>query len=561
MMRTAVIVVGAGPTGLALACDLRTRGVDVRVMDRLAAPAQAFRALGLQPRGRQILERLGALGDLSSNLLTSNSYGVFIDQRRVAQLSLEALEGPNDNGVLRLPQTEIERCLRQRLLELGTDVQWGAEIVGVTEEHDGLTVRVRQMHGEEVIRADWLVGCDGAHSTIRHVIGTSLEGSTFPEPFMVADLRLTGEPKQGTGLYLREDYAIAAVRLPDGQWRIGGSLPKDSPLASVARQNFTADTSRRGNATAQQLEMLRALYANLSGDDRTRFLDCSWFAVFSIHRRTASTFRRGRIFIAGDAAHLSSPIGGQGMNSGIGDAANLGWKLALVAHGRADPGLLDTYEAERRPAIEKVERATTQSTRIMLGEGALNQFLRRYLMIPALHFPSVLGWAMTRRPALRSNYRNGPLAMRHTLLSRRPQSGDEAPDVRCVRKDGKPTSIGREIGARWGLLFFGDQARAFEKCAMAVSGRLGSDVPALRIVSAAPSSPDADCGQSVVLDASRAVRKAYRAHDGTSILLRPDGYIACRVHAPEPQALLDWLDQKARISPPDNASGLRSHHP
>jgi 4,5-epoxidase len=437
MTRATVIVVGAGPTGLALACDLRSRDVDVLVIDRLEAPAQAFRALGLQPRGRQILEGLGAIGEIRSSLLTSNSYGVFIDQRRAAHLSLGALEGPNDDGVLRLPQTEIERSLRQRLLELGTDVHWGAEILDVTEEHDGLTVRARQRHGEEVIHTDWLVGCDGAHSTVRRVIGASLEGSTFPEPFMVADVRLTEEPRQGTGLYLRGDYAIAAVRLPDGQWRIGGSLPKNDPLVSVARQNFTADTSRRGDASAEQLERLRALYAHLSGDDRTRFLDSSWFAVFSIHRRTASIFRRGRILIAGDAAHLSSPIGGQGMNSGIGDAANLGWKLALVAQGRADPRLLDTYEAERRPAIENVERATTRSTRIMLGEGAWKRFLRRYLMIPALRFPSVLAWAMTRRPALRSNYRNGPLATRRPFFARRPLSGD---NYRCaLRAQGRQT--------------------------------------------------------------------------------------------------------------------------
>jgi 4,5-epoxidase len=548
MTRATVIVVGAGPTGLALACDLRSRDVDVLVIDRLEAPAQAFRALGLQPRGRQIHEGLGALGEIRSSLLTSNSYGVFIDQHRAAHLSLGALEGPNDDGVLRLPQTEIERSLRQRLLELGTDVHWGAEILDVTEEHDGLTVRARQRHGEEVIHADWLVGCDGAHSTVRRVIGASLEGSTFPEPFMVADVRLTEEPRQGTGLYLRGDYAIAAVRLPDGQWRIGGSLPKNDPLVSVARQNFTADTSRRGDASAEQLEILRALYAHLSGDDRTRFLDCSWFAVFSIHRRTASIFRRGRILIAGDAAHLSSPIGGQGMNSGIGDAANLGWKLALVAQGRADPRLLDTYEAERRPAIENVERATTQSTRIMLGEGAWNRFLRRYLMIPALRFPSVLAWAMTRRPALRSNYRNGPLATRRPFFARRPQSGDDAPDVRCARKDGKPTSIGREIGARWGLLFFGDEVRALEACAIAVSSRLGFDIPVLRVASRPTSSLDVD--RTVVVDTNRAVRKAYRANDGTTILLRPDGYIACRAHAPDSQAFVDWLDQKARIRPP-----------
>lgn len=559
MTRATVIVVGAGPTGLTLACDLRSRGVDVLVMDRLEAPAQAFRALGLQPRGRQILERLGAIGEMRRDLFTSNSYGVFVDQRCAAQLNLDALEGPHDNGVLRLPQTEIERSLRQRLLELGTDVHWGTEILDVAEEHDGLTVRARQTHGEQVIHADWLVGCDGAHSTVRRVIGASLEGSTFPEPFMVADVRLTDEPQQGAGLYLRKSYAIAVAPLLDGQWRMGGSLPKNNPLASDAWRNFTADTSRRGNASAEQLEMLRALYADLSGDDRTRFLDCSWFALFSIHRRTASTFRRGRIFLAGDAAHLSSPIGGQGMNSGIGDAANLGWKLALVAQGRADPRLLDTYEAERRPAIENVERATTQSTRIMLGEGAWNRFLRRYLVIPILRFPSVLGWAMTRRPALRSNYCNGPLATGRPFFSGRLRSGDEAPDVCYARQDGKPTSIGCEIGARWGLLFFGDQVRAFEKCATAVSGRLGFDIPALQVVSCPTSPLDADSSQSVVMDTNHAVRKAYRAHDGTTVLLRPDGYIACRAHTPDPQAFLDWL-KKAQILPPADASVLRSSH-
>jgi 4,5-epoxidase len=547
MRHVAVIVVGAGPTGLVLACDLKKRGIDVIVVDRLDGPARAFRALGLQPRGRQILERLDAIGDLSSKTPTAGAYRIFLDQRRVVELDLDALGGPNDNGVLRLPQTEIEHCLRQRLRELGVLVDWSAEITRVSEDGDGLTVCVRRQLGEEAIRANWLVGCDGAHSTIRNFVGATLEGNTFPEPFMVADVTLSEEPQKGPGLYLRRNYVVAVAPLPGGQWRIGGSLPKDHPLASIARKKLTADTGRVNAVSAQQLETLRELYASLSGDRRTSFLDCSWFAVFSIHRRTATAFRRGRIFIAGDAAHLSSPLGGQGMNSGIADAFNLGWKLALVCQGRADSRLLDTYEAERRPATEKIERATTQWTRLLLGEGYLNQLLRRYAIIPALRFPSFLGWAMTRRPALRSSYRNGPLAFPRLLLSRGPQPGDEAPDVRCARADGIETSIGREIGPRWGLLFFGDWQAAFEECATAAKSRLGSELSTLRI-GFRPKSSGADVRGPVLIESNRAIRDSYRAESGTTILVRPDGYIACRVNPPDPRQLASWLDKTARVS-------------
>ena len=547
MRHVEVIVVGAGPTGLVLACDLRNRGIDVVVIDRLDRPARAFRALGLQPRGRQILERLDAIGDLSSKTPTAGVYRIFLDQRRVVELDLEALGGPNDSGVLRLPQTEIEHCLRERLLELGGELDWCAEIARVTEDGDGLTVYVRHRHGEEAIRANWLVGCDGAHSTIRNLIGAMLEGSTFPEPFVVADVTLSDEPQNGPGLYLRRNYAVAVAPLPGGQWRIGGSLPKDDPLASIARQRFTADTGRVNIATPQQLESLRELYAGLSGDRQTSFLECSWFAVFSIHRRTATAFRRGRIFIAGDAAHLSSPLGGQGMNSGIADAFNLGWKLALVCRGRADPRLLDTYEAERRPATEKIERATTQWTRLLLGEGYLNQLLRNYAVIPALRFPSFLGWAMTRRPALRSSYRNGPLAFPRPLLSKGPQPGDEAPDVRCARADGTETSIGREIGPRWGLLLFGDWQGGFEECINVTKSRLGPELSTLRI-EFHPKSCGPEVGRVVLIDRNRAIRDSYRAKTGTTILIRPDGYIACRVDASGSRQLASWLDRIARVS-------------
>jgi FAD binding domain len=262
----------------------------------------------------------------------------------------------------------------------------------------------------------------------------------------------------------------------------------------------------------------------------------------------ASTFRKGRALIAGDAAHLTSPLGGQGVNTGLNDAFNLGWKLALVIQGRADERLIDTYEAERRPTVERIDRATAAWTNVLFGASGGARFVRRWIALPAMRSPTVQAWVLTRRGSLQSSYRGGPLAQGTEtgwlgLASHRgPQPGDGAPDVECRRAgDSGLTTIGREIGPNWGLMVFGPMDEAASACKAAARERLGDDLVVLHVVSG-EQGPETGADR-VIDDSSGEVARAYRAQPGAIILARPDGHIAWRAPKADRRGLEAWLDR------------------
>jgi len=543
MNNASVLILGAGPTGLALACDLRSRGVDAQVVDRFRGPATTTRALGVQPRGRQILERLGALPTEASS---QTRFNVYVDGRAVLGVDLEVLGSLNDDGALRVPQTAVERRLRERLRDLGTEPLWGHEVIHVREDIGGVEVDIRTAHGDVRMRADWCVGCDGAHSIVRDAIGATFDGTAYPETFLLGDVRLDWDMKEGAAIYLNGSQILTIASLRRGIWRIGAALPPRDPLADRGRDAMTVEREKSSVPSQQGLERLQQLFAAGSGDSETRLSDPSWLSIFRINRRMASTFRRGRLLIAGDAAHLSSPLGGQGMNTGLADAFNLGWKLALVVHKRASEALIDTYEQERRPAAQQIERATTQWTNVLLGKDAGIRLLRRYVIFPAMQFRIVQSWVLTRRRALQSNYRGGPLAPQVSSgwLVRRvhpgPQPGDEAPDARGILVgEHRRTGIGREIGNRWGLIFFGSAGAQIRACSDAVRYRLGND---LHIVHVATNGAT-HSGDTVIEDDAGAIARAYRPASDTAILIRPDGHLAWRSRSADVSGVIAWLDK------------------
>jgi hypothetical protein len=261
----------------------------------------------------------------------------------------------------------------------------------------------------------------------------------------------------------------------------------------------------------------------------------------------ASAFRQGRVLIAGDAAHLTGPLGGQGVNTGLNDAFNLGWKLALVVQGRADERLIDSYEAERRPSVARIDRATAAWTSVLFGDSVGARFVRRWIALPAMRWRFVQAWVLTRRGALQSSYRAGPLAQdaRFGWLNRvsnwAPQSGDGAPDVECRRRaDSGATTVGREIGPNWGLIVFGPMDEAVGACKAAARRRLGDDLVVLHVVSGAQD-PEIDADR-LVDDLGGKVARVYWARPGAIIMVRPDGHIAWRSSTADRRGLEAWLD-------------------
>jgi 2-polyprenyl-6-methoxyphenol hydroxylase-like FAD-dependent oxidoreductase len=481
-MNCDVVVAGAGPTGLALACGLRAAGVDVRVFDKAAGPATTSRALGLQPRGVEVLDRLGALGDLPDRGLPIGSVTINVDGRELATFPVgqpTSLGGPR--GLL-MSQADIEGALRDRLRALGGEVQWGRGVSQLTPGPDGVTVRLDD--GSEVDAA-WLVGADGAHSVVRKAMGVGFPGLPIVERFLLADVHADiDRPRTGAVSWLRGEMALAAFPLPgDDLWRVMAPAPTE----------FGDDPAPEA--------IVEYLGSRLAAESAGTIRSTVWVSTFRIHRRLADTYRRGRVLLAGDAAHIHSPLGGQGMNTGIGDAENLAWKLALVVTGRADHRLLDTYEAERRPIAKGVLETTSGVTELVVGQGRAARLLRDRVAVPLMNRRWVQDLITERASQLRVSYRHGPLGARLSRFLPGVRAGDRVADRACTRVDGTAVRLYDVLGPKWALV-------GPEPLADAARERLG-DVVALRGVRGA-------------------------------MLVRPDGHLAWR--GTDAAGLQAWLD-------------------
>lgn len=505
MVPRPVLVVGAGPTGLALACGLRAHGVPVRVLDGAVAPAVTSRALGLQPRGAEVIDRLGALGDLPSRSLPVHQVLVYVGGRELGRLAVGTPTRLVPRPGLLVSQAEIEGELRRRLGELGGVVEWSRKVAGLDATSAGVTVRTAD---GEVVDAEWVVGCDGAHSRVRRAAGIGFPGVPLVERFLLADVRAELPLARDTvAVWLDGEDMVAAFPLPgNDRWRLMAPAPDPS-----------ADLSP--DAVRTQLTALLALRSGLpAGAVREAY----WTSTFRFHRRLAETYRAGRVLLAGDAAHIHSPFGGQGLNTGVGDAENLAWKLALVCTGRAAPALLDTYEAERRPVAREVLASTSGMTRVMLGGSAVARLVRDHVLVPLMNRPLVQRLIWERSSQLLISYRRGPLAC--SGLSR-PRTGDRVPDLACRDADGAPTRLHAELGSAWAVVAADPALRA--ACGQAVAEWLGADAVAQ------------------LTPTSRAPRDVW--------LVRPDAHLAWR--GTDPAGARRWLaaalhrDSPARAAP------------
>jgi 4,5-epoxidase len=489
-----VLVVGAGPTGLALACGLLGRGVSVRVVDSAVGPATTSRALGLQPRGVEVLDRVGALGDLPALGIGVRQVVVHIGGREIGRLAVGAPTRLARQPGLLVSQAEIEGGLRHRLGQLGGAVEWGRELLGVDLAGTGIAAA---LDGGEIARAGWVVGCDGAHSVVRKAAGIGFPGVALVERFLLADVRA----------------ALPLVRDNVSVWLDGESMLAAFPLPGTDLWRLMAPAPDPGGATdpAAVLAQLTALLAQRSGIAPAAVEQALWTSTFRFHRRLADSYRAGRVLLAGDAAHIHSPFGGQGLNTGLGDAENLAWKLALVVSGHAAPALLDTYEAERRPIAEQVLASTSGMTRIMLGGSGAVRLVRDHVLVPLMNLPLAQRLISEQASQLRISYRRGPLGARSL---RRPRPGDRMPDLACHRSDGTPTRLHAALRPSWGLLAEDPVIR--ERCADTAAQLLGTD----NVARLAP-----------------AVGQSRR----TALLVRPDAHLAWR--GTDHTALRRWLTE------------------
>ncbi|PLR30265.1 FAD-dependent oxidoreductase [Chimaeribacter californicus] len=372
-METEVLITGAGPTGLALALWLTRQGIRIRIIDKRAAPGTTSRALAVQARTLELYRQL----DLSRAAITAGhpnpSLTLWAGGKKKSEVPLQsaAADLTPFPFVLIYPQDEHERLLESRLAQLGITVERNTELLAFDEHHDGVDATLRLPDGrDEHCRAAWLAGCDGASSTVRHQLRLGFPGGTYAQVFYVADIEGRGAVTHG-GVHVdieEADFVAIFSLKGEQQMRLVG-IVRDERAERPDTLTFDDISDRAVHSLGLQVEKVH------------------WFSTYRVHHRVVDHFRHGRVFLLGDAAHVHSPAGGQGMNTGIGDAVNLAWKLAAVLRGDAPESLLDSYEHERRAFALKLVATTDRVFSAITAGGQKADFIRTHV------FPLVAGVA------------------------------------------------------------------------------------------------------------------------------------------------------------------------
>ncbi|MCA1730725.1 MAG: FAD-dependent monooxygenase [Actinobacteria bacterium] len=470
-----VAVVGAGPVGLTMATMLAAYGIRCVVLDRAAEPAGHSRAAVIHARTLETLESLGVVDEALREGVVVPHFGVRDSDRRLLAVDFGGLPTAHPYTLM-LPQDETERLLRGALGLRGGKILWGHEVTEMSQDTSRVELAVRSARGSERLRARYVVGCDGAHSTVRETLGIRFEGATYPQSFALADVRMDwGLPNDEVQLFFSPDGLVVVAPLPHEQHRVVATVDEAPPEPSLADVQALLDV--RGPRTP-----------------RPQVEEIVWSSRFRVHHRVAAAFREGAVFLCGDAAHVHSPAGGQGMNTGIQDAHNLAWKLALVIRGQASGPLLDSYERERMQVAQGVVSMTDRMTRLATVRSPVARRLRNLLIAGACRGGWLPRRLATNLAEIDISYQNG-----------------------------------------WSI----DDSTTVERWAPKGEGSIPSSDPALRLV--VPEAQEARAATDAARFPNVPVRVVPRSDVAGAVVVRPDGYVAGRSTTSDYAALLDLL--------------------
>jgi 2-polyprenyl-6-methoxyphenol hydroxylase-like FAD-dependent oxidoreductase len=506
MTETEVLIVGAGPTGLVLALWLARRGIRVRIIDKAAEPGMTSRALVVHARTLELYRQAGLADAVVEQGLRFDVINLWIRRTPVGR----AVLGDMGTGLspfpylVIFPQDQHERLLIERLRQAGITVEWGVELLGFDQLPGQVRVRLRHPDGrEERCDTAYLAGCDGARSRVREELGTSFSGSTYQHLFYVADVESTG-PLMNHELHLdinQTDFLAIFPLKGEGNARLIGIVQEGGAEGKpLAWEDVSGGIAERMGVQIERV---------------------NWFSTYHVHHRVAGSFRKGRAFLLGDAAHIHSPVGGQGMNTGIGDAVNLAWKLADVLRDRAGADLLDSYEPERIAFARRLVATTDRAFVLVTSTGGIARFMRTRVV------PRLIPFIFRFHGIRRFMFRTVSQIMIHyhgSVLS----AGKAGPVEGGDRLPWTPDNFAVLDGMHWQVHVYGE------------------------------ADPDvmATCAaRNLVVKVfpweSRMQQAGFRA--GALYLVRPDGYVAFADLAQSAAALEHYLDSR-RLKPGANSA-------
>lgn len=515
MQNLDVLIVGGGPTGMTLALELAMQGISFRIIDKEPGRSDTSRAIVIQPRTLELLNRHGIARDLISLGTIGVGARLFVSKKFVADVDLNDL-GFDDTAFplpLFISQADTEKFLDEALLRYDRRVERPFAAEKVEQDGSGVTALLRGPgKAVEEVRCKYVVGCDGAHSIVRHAGNLTFEGAPYPQDFILADLHVSWDQPVDRLLIFFGQGLLVGFPMKDGVWRLvssrpGGLAEHEEPTLSDFNEIFSK---------------MAPGGAELS--------DPIWITRFRLHHRGANNYRAGRLFVAGDAAHIHSPVGGQGMNTGIQDAVNLGWKLGRVIRGEEDDSLLDSYDIERRRIGEHLLETTDRAFQIVSSANPLFIFFRNLLV------PWVFPWAVKERSRrarmfrfmseLGIRYRNSPVVATSADYRGPLHGGDRAPDGDLQGPHGPTKLLDLCVGPTYHLMLFTgskcvglDEGSLIDIAARSL-GTLSDAAMVHRIVVVASND------KSAHLDEEARLHGRYGFSEPGYVLVRPDGYIA-----------------------------------
>src|SRR4051812_6227451 len=407
-----VLIAGAGPVGLTLANELVRHGVAVRIVDKAAARTDKSKALVLWSRSLELFDDAGYADLFLPAGFPAHAAQISTGKEIIAQVSLDSVDSRFPYALM-IPQSETERVLEERLATHGAAVERSVELASFADNGSSVEATLKKANGEtETLTVDWLVGCDGAHSAVRHGLDFAFEGSTLESHWALADGHIRGlAPNDRLHIFWHRDGILAFFPIVGDRWRV------------VADLGHAKDNDRQPDPT---LAEINALLAHRGSPDFV-MSDPVWLAAFRINERKVKEYRKGRVFLAGDAAHIHSPAGGQGMNTGMQDAFNLAWKLALVIKGSAKPSLLDSYSPERTAVGDRVLRNAGRLTEAATLRNPVLQGIRNTVARFATGFPFVQHKMANQLAEMDIGYPDSPLTATDGHVGTGPKAGERWP--------------------------------------------------------------------------------------------------------------------------------------